>query len=115
MIGRIHFDTVKDFAICVGVDFVNLMQAWCNLHCIERGIERDILMQHIVHNEKAAVRTNFLESLLESMIENGSLSETDKAVVELQEDGGVDIVITYTRSEVRHMLDPENKNVFYKR
>lgn len=115
MIGRIHFDTAMDFAICVGIDFEKLMHAWCNLHYVEQGIERETLLQNIVYNDDVSVRNNFFESLLEKMIENGSLSETDKAVVELQPDGEVDIVIAYTESEVRHMLNPENKIVLYKR
>ena len=115
MIGRIHFDTLVNFAICVGVDFEQLMHAWCNLHYIEQGIERETLLRHIVYNDDVSVRDNFFESILESMVANGSLAEDGKAVVELQEDGGVDIVITYTKAEVRHMLDPEHKIVLYER
>lgn len=115
MTGRIHFNTLVDFAICVGVDFEKLMHAWCNLHFVSDGVERETLLQHIVYNDDVSVRDNFSESILEHLVAHGSLSETDKAVVELQQDGGVDIVITYTKSEVRHMLDPENKNVLYKR
>lgn len=115
MIGRIHFDTVMDFAICVGIDFEKLMHAWCNLHYVDQGIERETLLQNIVYNDDVSVRDNFFESILESMAANGSLSEDGEAVVELQSDGGVDIVITYTESEVRHLLDPYKKIVLYKR
>ena len=115
MTGRIHFDTLVDFATCVGVDFEQLMHAWCNLHYIEQGIERETLLQNIVYNDDVSVRDNFFESILESMAANGSLSEDGEAVVELQSDGGVDIVITYTESEVRHLLDPYKKIVLYKR
>lgn len=115
MTGRIHFDTLVDFATCVGVDFEKLMHAWCILHSVEQGIERDTLLQQIVYNDDVSVRDNFFESILERMVANGSLYEDGKAVVELQSDGGVDIVITYTESEVRHMLDPDKKIVLYKR
>ena len=115
MIGRIHFDTLVDFATCVGVDFEKLMHAWCILHSVEQGIERDTLLQQIVYNDDVSVRDNFFESILERMIENGSLAETDNAVLELQPDGGVDVVIVYTDSEVRHMLSPNNEIELYKR
>lgn len=114
MIGRIHFDTAMDFAICVGIDFEKLMHAWCNLHYVEQGIERETLLQNIVYNDDVSVRDNFFESLLEKMIENGSLAETDNAVLELQPDGGVDVVIVYTDSEVRRMLSPNKEIVLYK-
>ena len=115
MTGRIHFDNVLDFAKCVGVDLKKAINDWFDFHGTAHGTERDLTMRYIERNDHIYVRDNFYKKVLHRLIENGSLLETDKAVVELQSDGGVDIVITYTKSEVRHTLDPENKNVFYDR
>lgn len=115
MIGRIHFDTVLDFAIVTGVNFEQVMFAWCEEHSIEKGVEQETILQQIMYNDDVSVRYNFLESFIEKLIADQGLSSGDKAVVEMLPDGGVDIIITYTGQEVVDMLDPFKDNRFYKR
>lgn len=118
MIGRIHFDTVMDFALAIGVNLEQVMLAWCEEHSVEKGVEQETLLQQILHNDDVSVRDYFLESFLEKLITNKRLVSGDKAVIEILPDGGVDIVINYTTQEVVGMLapfDPFKDNRFYKR
>ena len=115
MISRIHFDTVLDFAIVTGVNFEQVMFAWCEEHSIEKGVEQETILQQIMYNDDVSVRYNFLERFIEELIANKRLVSGDKAVLEILPDGGVDIVINYAAQEVVGMLDPFKENRFYKR
>lgn len=117
MEGRIHFDTAMDFATATGLKLEQVMLAWCEEHSIEKGVEQETILQQILYNDDVSVRDNFLESFIEKLLTNECefLFSKDKADIEVLPDGGVDIIITYTRQEVVDMLDPREINRYYER